>query len=302
MAHEPIHTPRSRGDSFFRVGIAYGLAVAAGGGAAALTWDQPVLMTAAAADIAGTLVIFLASRWFDNSSVYDAYWSVAPPFLLALFALHPSAQGDLARQALVGATVGAWAVRLTWNWARGWHGLHEEDWRYADFRRRLGGLYWLLSFAGLHFFPTVQVFLGLLPAAFAMSSSEPLGWLGLLGGAVVAGAVVLQGVADEQLRRFVSESGPHDVLRTGLWARSRHPNYLGEVGVWLGVLLLGLDAGAPAWTSVGFVAIAGMFVGVSIPLMERRQLRKRPAYQEVIDEVPMLIPRPWSRGATGSRD
>jgi len=294
MAHTSIHPPQSLAGSFAKVGAAYVMAVAVGAVVAGQLGDSSPLVQGAAADLAATLVIFGASRLVNNSSVYDAYWSVAPPFLLVLWAVHPAASGaDALRQALMVGALSAWAVRLTWNWARGWRGLHEEDWRYADFRRRLGLGYWPLSLVGLHLFPTVQVFLGLLPAMYAMTSAEPVGALAWGGASVIVGSVVLQGVADEQLRAFVKRAGPSDVLDTGLWARSRHPNYLGEIGVWLGTLLVGLDAGAPWWTAVGFVAVTAMFMGVSIPLMERRQLAKRPGYADVVARVPMLVPRPW---------
>ena len=183
MSHEAIHEARSRAGSFAVVVGVYTLAVVAG---AAVGWalrGEGPLVAGATADVAGTVAIFAGSRVVDNTSMYDAYWSVAPPFLLILWGVLPGGEGLLAgdgvvlRQGLLGLTLGAWAVRLTWNWARGWHGLHEEDWRYADFRRRLGPvLYWLLSFFGLHMFPTVQVFLGMLPALYAMRSPEPVGW------------------------------------------------------------------------------------------------------------------------------
>lgn len=298
MSHTSIHeASRSRTGSLLRVLAVYLLALAAGGAVAVATAGWGVLESAALADVAATLVVFLGSRWYDNTSLYDAYWSVAPPFLLLWFLVHPGGAGvelpsggNTLRLLLLGGPLLAWALRLTWNWARGWHGLHEEDWRYADFRR-LGWLYWPLSLFGLHLFPTVQVFLGMVPAAWAAREASPPGALAWLGAAVVTGAVVLQGVADEQLRRFVARGEKGAVLREGLWARSRHPNYLGEIGVWLGVLLAGLDAGAPPWPAAGFVAITAMFVFVSIPLMERRQLAKRPGYQRVVDEVPMLLPR-----------
>lgn len=298
MSHTSIHeASRSRAGSLLRVLAVYLLALAVGGAVALATAGRGVLESAALADVAATLVVFLGSRWYDNTSLYDAYWSVAPPFLLLWFVVHPGGAGvelpsggNALRLLLLGVPLLAWAVRLTWNWARGWHGLHEEDWRYADFRR-LGGLYWPLSLFGLHLFPTAQVFLGMVPAAWAAREASPPGALAWLGAAVVTGAVVLQGVADEQLRRFVARGERGAVLREGLWARSRHPNYLGEIGVWLGVLLAGLDAGAPGWAAAGFVAITAMFVFVSIPLMERRQLAKRPGYQRVVDEVPMLLPR-----------
>ena len=46
------------------------------------------------------------------------------------------------------------------------------------------------------------------------------------------------------------------------------------------------------WLFVGVVAMVAMFLGASIPLMEKRSLERRPHYQAVIDRVPKLIPRP----------
>ena len=48
--------------------------------------------------------------------------------------------------------------------------------------------------------------------------------------------------ADRQKRRFRAESGPDAFIQTGLWARSRHPNYFGEIVLWLGIALLALPA------------------------------------------------------------
>ncbi len=42
------------------------------------------ILTAALADLAATLVVFLFSLAYNNSSIYDPYWSLIPPFL-ALF-------------------------------------------------------------------------------------------------------------------------------------------------------------------------------------------------------------------------
>ena len=148
------------------------------------------LWTSFAADVAATVVVFAFSRLLNNSSVYDAYWSVAPIALVGWWAW--VLPGHPVRSWLVVGLVTLWGVRLTLNWATGWAGLHHEDWRYVDFRR-LGVWYWPLSLGGLHLFPTVQVFLGLLPTAVY------LGWLRMRTGSI-------------KLCIFV-----HAVACTGLW-------------------------------------------------------------------------------------
>ena len=88
-------------------------------------------------------------------------------------------------------------------------------------------------------------------------------------------------------------------MDTGLWAWSRHPNYLGEIGFWFSLALFGIAA-APQdwwWLFVGVAVMAAMFLGASIPLMEKRSLERRPNYQSVIDRVPRLVPRPPRKAA-----
>ena len=119
-------------------------------------------------------------------------------------------------------------------------------------------------------------------------------WLSWVALVIGIAAVTLELVADTQMRRFVAAKQPGAVMDQGLWAWSRHPNYLGELSFWLSMALFGVAAspGDWWWLFVGVAAMLAMFLGASIPLMEKRSLERRPHYQAVIDSVPMLIPRP----------
>lgn len=264
------------------VAIAYAVATAAGIAAGALAPVHHPLATALVADLAATLAIFAFSFAYGNSSFYDAYWSVAPlPISLYWVGVSSGAVG--ARQALVVLLVAVWGARLTWNWARGWRGLDHEDWRYVDLRRTTGRAYWLVSLVGLHGMPTLWVFGGLLPVYAAVcAAGRPLGVLDALAALVTAGAIALEAAADEQLRRYrLASPPPEGFLATRLWAWSRHPNYLGEIGFWWGLWLFGVAA-APGlwWTVAGPLAIALMFRFVSLPMIEMRMRERRPAYAE----------------------
>jgi len=291
VEHGPVST-HSRGASFaIVVGVYLVAGVAAVAAGAAVGTDSP-LLAAAVGDLVATLVVFAGSRATDNTSMYDAYWSVAPP-LIATFFLAVAGPGvPVVRQALVLVLVWAWAIRLTANWARGWTGLGHEDWRYAMARDN-GKPYWLQSFFGFHLFPTVQVYLGCIPLWVAIGvGTRGLGPLDALAAVVTAGAIVLELVADEQLRAFNRAKAPGDICAVGLWAWCRHPNYLGELSFWWGLWLFGLAAD-PAWwwTVVGPVAMTAMFAFASIPMIDRRGVERRPGYAEHMARVPALIPR-----------
>lgn len=252
----------------------------------------PPLAAVAGGTGVATVVIFLGSVMVNNSSLYDPYWSLQP-LGIAVYYLWLGWDRVGARGLLVAVLVFLYALRLTTNFYRDWPGFEHEDFRYRDFRRRFGRAYWLVSFLGIHLFPTIMVYLGCLPLyAVYFVGTDNLGWLDLVAAAVLVGAVGLALVADEQLRRFRREPNQRGrLLQTGLWAYSRHPNYLGEILTWWGLWLFAVAA-APGWwwAGVGAVAITSMFVLVSVPLMEKRMMATRAEYHAYREATPMLLP------------
>ena len=248
------------------------------------------------ADVAATMVIFVFSRSYGNSSFYDAYWSVAPPLMVLYWWIRSAPAVDTLRNALAATVVVLWAIRLTANWAVLFPGLHHEDWRYAMLRERAGrwGEMGVDLFA-IHLFPTLQVFLGMMPVYVSITRAVPgVVWLAWVAFAAGVAAVTLEAVSDRQMQRFAANNRSGAVMDQGLWAWSRHPNYFGEFGFWLSLALFGIAA-APAqwwWLGAGAAAMLAMFLGASIPMMEQRSLQRRPAYQDVIDRVPRFVPRP----------
>ena len=247
------------------------------------------------ADAVATVLIFAVSVMFKNSSVYDAYWSVAPPIIVVyLIKLFPD--GNEARQFVLLALVLFWGVRLTVNWWRGWPGMKHQDWRYTSIAEKTGKFYWPVSFLGIHFMPTVFVFLGCLPMWYALSSSEPFGVVDVVAALVTFSAIMIEWIADEQLIKFRKTSSGKTFMQSGLWAVSRHPNYLGEISFWGGVFLFAVAATGlihtnGLWTVIGFISMVILFKFISIPLMEKRNIARKPGYEEYIKKVPALLPR-----------
>ena len=107
------------------------------------TWqllpDSPVLIKLYMADALGTIVVFIFSRIFDNSSMYDPYWSVQP-FVMAVFLAWPLRGLDIL-ETIVLFLVLIYGLRLTLNFYRDWSGIGHEDWRYQDFRRAFPRMY-----------------------------------------------------------------------------------------------------------------------------------------------------------------
>jgi steroid 5-alpha reductase family enzyme len=272
---------QSRTSGRLWIAVAYLTGAAAGllVGKWAGSWLQIThpLWIAALADGVATLVVFGFSRALDNSSLYDPYWSVAPP-LLGLYWALAAGPGTAWRRLAVLALVGVWAARLTWNCLRRWDGLKDEDWRYRRYRARFPRGYWWISLAGLHGMPTVVVYLGCLPLYAALAAgARPLNWVDGAALLVTAGAIWLEAAADRALWRFrQSNPSPGSTLRSGLWRLARHPNYLGEMAFWWGLYLFALAADPGAWWTVaGPLSVTALFTTVSIPMMERHLRARR---------------------------
>ena len=290
----------SRGASLLRVTIVYVVAVAAG--LAWLLWGPAtdhLWLDGLIADLLASLVVFAGRRIFRNPSVYDPYWSVIPPLLAFYWWVTADAGVNDVRWWLMMAVLLAWAVRLTANWVRTFPGMHHEDWRYPMVRDRAGRLGMVADLMGIHVFPTLVVFAGLIPVyVVATRAGEPLGWLDFLAFAVGLAALALETVADAQMHRFLATRTPGQVMDSGVWSWSRHPNYVGECGIWLSMGLFGLAAWPGAWwVLAGAVAMVTMFQVVSIPMMEGRSLERRPGYHLVVRRVSRFLPRPPRKDA-----
>ena len=97
---------------------------------------------------------------------------------------------------------------------------------------------------------------------------------------------------DKKSKFKADPANKHKFIRTGLWAWCRHPNYLGEILYWWGLLTFSLAAGVISWwTAVGAIAITVMFRVVSLPMIERRMIERRPGYAEHAKRTSALLPR-----------
>jgi steroid 5-alpha reductase family enzyme len=256
------------------------------------------------ADIAATVAIFIFSRLYKNSSFYDAYWSVIPPLIALYWALEATAIEATAIEAtavavddtrawLVIVLVWLWGIRLTINWATYWPGLEHEDWRYGPIKTNAGKWNALADFSAIHLFPTVIVFVACLPIYVAVAmDARPLNWLDYVAAAVTALAIIIELLSDIQLHRFLAHRKEGEIMKTGLWAYSRHPNYFGEWLFWAGLALFGIAAVPSAWWWVlpGSVAMLVMFLVASIPMIDKRSVERRPEYEAHMARVSGFVP------------
>ena len=239
------------------------------------------------ADVVATIIVWFFGLIHKNVSVYDPYWSVAPPVMFTVWAFYKTT--FTLPVVLLLIAVWYWGIRLTGNWVYTFKGLDHEDWRYTRYRETQSPfVFQIINFFGLNMMPTVLVFAAMLPGFGLFESTEAANILTWLGFAICISAATLQLIADTQIHRF-REAHPGQYCDVGFWKHGRHPNYLGEISMWWGVWTMYASIYGFDWLIIAPIAMTALFLFISIPMMERRQLQNKPGYAEYRKKTRMLI-------------
>ncbi len=256
---------------------------------------------------------FIVGELTQNNSQVDKYWSILPIIYCWVMAYY----GDFSpRMILMASLVSAWGIRLTYNFARKgayrlkfWEG--EEDYRWEILRKKPEFQpRWKWTLFNLFFISAYQnilILLFTLPMLVAFQfDGVPLGWQDLVVSCVLLGFLLLETIADEQHWNYQSNKWKliregkllhgdfaKGFLDKGLWAISRHPNYLGEQGIWLSFYFFSVIASGQLlnWSIVGALLLLILFQGSS-NFSEEISASKYPGYSDYQNRVPRFIPRP----------
>jgi len=138
------------------------------------------------------------------------------------------------------------------------------------------------------------------PALVAITTTarKELDLFALIGFMVWVFGFGIEVIADTQKSRFnANPANKGEFIRTGLWSRSRHPNYFGEILLWIGVAIIALPL-LQGWQ--WFALISPLFITLlltrisGIPLLERKADQKwggQAEYETYKKTTPVLIPR-----------
>ncbi len=184
-----------------------------------------------------------------------------------------------------------WGLRLTTNWITDFKGFSHEDFRYVDFRKKFKKLYWFVSYAGVHMFPTLIVYMSLYPIYYVLTNNVSSSSFVIVGSIIMILGAIISYIADEQLREHKKKRTGTSIM-SGLWRFSRHPNYFGEVLFWFGAAVTSISIAIEVVPFLGFIAMVLLFNLYSVPKMEQKLLNNKADYQFVVDNVPRFFLNP----------
>ena len=192
------------------------------------------------------------------------------------------------------ACLGLWAVRLAAHVFR--DNIKHERQPYAHWRKSFGKTWIWWSAFQVHLMQAVIIWLWSAPIAFVLASPEPRPTYLLIPAVLIwALGFGLQVAADHQLAAFKKKGlGRGGLLDTGVWSVVRHPNYLGEMLMWLSWWVFAL-AHPMGWVMIWAPLFNSFFMGFvsAAPFKEAHMARTRPeAWADYCTRVPRLLPFP----------
>ena len=233
-------------------------------------------------------LISSSEKYFDFTGMITTLLVVST----AILTLLNSGQQASTRSIIVAIFVSLWTLRL---------GIFlykrivksGEDKRFRGIKKSFSKflMTWTLS--------ALWVFLSTVNAVtvIVLNSLQPIGLFFVLGGVLWVLGFGFEMVADRQKMHFSEQSENTDKFITqGLWSISRHPNYFGEIILWIGIAIISLPllSGLQFVTLVSPVFVFLLLTKISgLPFLEdkaEKKWGKDKDYIEYKNKTPILVP------------
>ncbi len=184
-----------------------------------------------------------------------------------------------------------WGLRLTIHIGLRSKG-KPEDFRYKKWREEWGKYFVLRSYLQVYLLQGFFMWIISLPIILvSMAKNQPISPFILVGSIVWLIGFVFESIGDYQLMLFIKQrQNKSDIMQTGLWKYTRHPNYFGEVLVWWGIFIMVLPLEYGLWAIISPITISFLLLYVSgIPMLEAKYNHNQ-AFQEYKKRTSAFFP------------
>jgi steroid 5-alpha reductase family enzyme len=245
-------------------------------------------------------LMFAVGRSMRRYDVVDVSWGLV--FIVITITALLQTEAIQAVHVIVLLLVGVWGLRLSSHIYRRLRASTGEDKRYIALRKKwAAGNEAVAVYVRIYLLQAVLATLVCLPVIVIMTAHGPnASWLVGIGVAVWLSGLLIEALADKQLRDFIRNPEHRGQLMTqGLWRYSRHPNYFGELVLWWGIGIIAVSVSFGWIGLVGPALLSYLIIFVSgIPPIEKT-FAQRAGWGDYRQRTSVLIP--WfTRGRVNS--
>lgn len=218
---------------------------------------------------------WLLSLFLEDMSIVDSVWGIG--FVLLAWASLPY-EAEV-RQYLVTTLVTIWGIRLSVHITKRNHN-KGEDKRYAAWRKEWGKWTSIRSLFQVFLLQGLIMLLVALPVLWINTYNlEPISYRDIIAIMLWLTGFYFEVVGDYQLAAFKKD--PHNegqVLHSGLWRYTRHPNYFGESVMWWAIWLMATNVQQGWMTIVSPILLTFLLLKVSGVSLTEKHLEGNGAY------------------------
>jgi len=237
-------------------------------------------------------LVFLIALRLKRFDIVDIAWGGAF-IVMALTSFWLAPERGLLQYIVTGLVI-IWGVRLAYTIWRRITRSPQEDPRYVELRQKWKGNVALNAYGRIFL---VQGLLASLVSATVLivnlSGITTTDWLTVVGVCIWVVGFLFESIGDWQLKNHLLDPAKKGQLMTsGLWRYSRHPNYFGEATQWWGIWVIALSVPFGWLGIISPLTITVLLLFVSgVPLTERRFVG-RPGWATYRARTSMFIPLP----------
>jgi len=235
---------------------------------------------------------YIVSIFLERNDVADIAWGLGYCLIcLYLYLVLPRSEVST----LLYCLVILWGFRLSVHIYLRNRG-KKEDFRYLKWRTEWGKLFYLRSYFQVYLLQAFFLFVIISPVVWASVNASLLdcNWFTAVGLGVWIIGFFFQSVGDYQLSQFVKHrTDSSEIMSTGLWKYSRHPNYFGEILMWWGIYLVVIQLPGAWLFAVSPITITLLLRYVSgVPMLEEKYASNK-AFLAYKKKTPVLFPKFW---------
>lgn len=241
--------------------------------------------------------VFLAATHLKRYDIVDFAWGILFIVIAGSAWATTGWLGPFGVAEIALILVVVWGIRLARHISKRLAVSQHEDYRYKAMRDKWGGSADRQAYVRVFLTQAILAFVISLPVLIAIAQPTVApNWLSYVAVGIWVFGFVIEFVADAQLKRFVSDpKHKGQLMVSGLWRYSRHPNYFGEITQWWGIGLLCLNVNFGWIGLVGPLLITLLLIFVSgLPLSEAH-MRSRKGWGAYSRRTSVLIPLPPKR-------